>query len=103
MHHLKIAGLGLVFAAFTFTSSAFAEKMENGHIYHMSRKGEMTHLRALRADEAREMIKEAEPVKDPAAYIMYDGQLYRLSNHKMANGKMTFDVWGIPFTEPASE
>src|SRR5208337_4051526 len=98
MRHLKIAGLGLVFAAFTFTSSAFAEKMENGHLYHMSRTGEMSHLRAVREEEAREMIKEAEPVKDPAAYIKYDGQLYRLTNHKMANGKMTFDAWGIPFT-----
>ncbi len=103
MHHLKIAGLGLVFAAFTFTPTAFAEKMENGHLYHMTRKGEMAHLRALREDEARAMIKEAEPVKDPAAFIMYDNQLYRLTNHRMANGKMTFDVWGIPFTEPASE
>jgi len=106
MHHLKIAGLGLAFAAFAFMSPVFAEKMaklENHHLYRMSHKGEVTHLRQLKAEEEEAMIKEAEPVKEASAYIMHDGHLYRLTNHRMASGQMTFDVWGIPFTEPDTE
>jgi hypothetical protein len=93
MNRLKIAGLGLVFAAFAFMSPA-AARMKN-MMFMVHPGGSMTALPMPDKKKIAEMIKEADPIGEDMVIMAWGGTFYTMKNHKMANGQMAFDYWGF--------
>jgi hypothetical protein len=94
MHRLKMVGLGLAFATFAFMSSASAVHMKD-QAFVVGPNGEMKEIK-MDKSKMDAMIKEAMPVGDGMAVFILGGRFYLMMNHKMANGQMTFEAFGIP-------
>jgi hypothetical protein len=99
MHKLKIAGLGLVFAAFAFMSPASAAHMKN-MMFMVHPGGAMSALPMPDKKKIAEMIKDADPIGEDMVLMAWGGNFYLMKNHKMSNGQMSFDYWGFHGTRP---
>jgi len=61
MRRLKLASLGLIFAALLFSSSAPAESMKNGSVYVFMPGGKMKKLSMPDKAKLMEMLKDVAP------------------------------------------
>ncbi len=54
-------------------------------------------MKEIKMDKSKieAMIKEADPIGEDMAVFVWGGKFYLMKNHKMANGQMSFDAFGI--------
>jgi hypothetical protein len=95
MRHLTFAAIGLAFGAFAFMSPASAEHMKDGSMFLVGPDGSMKSL--PRGDKAKilQMIKAADPIGEDMVVFVWGGKFYMMKNHKMDDGRMSFDAFGI--------
>lgn len=95
MLRLKLATLGLIFAGLAFSTAASAKPMKNGSVYLFMPDGKMKKMRMADKSKIMEMLKDASPMGEEMAIVVWGNQVYVMKNHKMDNGQMAFDYWGF--------
>jgi len=78
--------------------AVIAEDMKDGSMMMVDPTGKMSTLKnASMVDKPMmdDMMKHAEEMKDGMVIMVWGQRLYVVKNEKMADGKMTFDYWGL--------
>ncbi|GEM_PF-5407359 len=94
----KKVTVAAVVAAAVAGMAVIADDMKNGSMTMVEPSGKVTELKnAATVDKAMmdDMMKHAEEMKDGMVIMVWGQRLYIVKNEKMADGKMTFDYWGL--------
>lgn len=94
----KKVTMAAVVAAAVAGVAVIADDMKNGAMTMVEPTGKMVALKnASTVDKAMmdDMMKHAEEIKDGMVIMVWGQKLYVIKNEKMADGKMTFDYWGL--------
>ena len=94
----KKVTVAAIAAAAVVGVAVIAEDMTNGSMTMVEPSGKVTQLKnASLVEKAKmdDMMKHAEEVKDGMVIMVWGQRLYVVKNEKMADGKMTFDYWGL--------
>jgi hypothetical protein len=69
--------------------------MKNGSVYLFMPGGKMKKMSMANKSKIMEMLKDAEPMGEEMAIVVWGNKVYVMRNHKMENGQMAFDYWGF--------
>ena len=78
--------------------AVIADDMKDGAMTMIAPTGQMstmTNANMVEKAKMNDIMKHAEEVKDGMIIMVWGQRLYVVKNEKMADGKMTFEYWGL--------
>ena len=96
MSHFKLAALAIAAVLCAVSLPALAQEHGDSMMV-ISPGGKMAKMAMPDKAMMDMMMKHAVPVDDNMAIVVWGAKTYMIKNEKMADGRMTFDVWGIRF------
>jgi hypothetical protein len=96
MSHFKLAALAIAGALCVVSLPALAQDHGDSMMV-ISPGGKMAKMAMPDKAMMDKMMEHAIPMNDDMAILVWGAKTYMIKNEKMADGRMTFDVWGIRF------